>query len=177
MTTTPEDLYDDESDTFGEKYPTPLPQKGDVIFVKDKDDDERQFLHTHFREPQADGYKQAAEIIIDYIKKERLARVDWSGFDSTHWLIYPAYFAYRQSVEVSLKALLKVQKSEGRLPQNEEESITRTHDLVELWGILKPWITARLSKMDSATAAFEDLLMQIHSEDELVTPDALQCEG
>lgn len=157
------------------RYPTPLPVKGDKIFVKDADAD-REFFQKHWpQQPYTDGYRWAADILIRYIRHERdriksmlSAQTDNSEvvpFDPTHWLVMPIYFSFRHSLELSLKALLRAQESDGQLPQNKKKLIKTEHDLLELWKTIQPWALKKLRGLESETEAFQDLLKQIHEED------------
>lgn len=153
------------------RYPSLLPSPGDRVFVKDTDP-ERKSLQDNLKAPHTDGYRWAAGILIEHVNRSRadikralIEQPDEMGLDPAHWLVYPIYFCFRQSIELSLKSLLEVQKAENRLPIDKEKLITTEHDLLKLWEPLEPWVSSKLRGLQEATASFNELLRQIHVED------------
>jgi hypothetical protein len=174
MANTKDDEADDyfltRDEEFATRYPSPLPSPGDKLFVKDQDA-ERKFLHEKFPPPYIDGYKKAAEILLEHVRSERVrARLlseqhpgDSLPFDPSHWLAYPIYFSFRQSIELSLKDLVKTQQAKNPLPEDKEKKVH--HDLKQLWDEIKPWALNRLRGQAEATEAFEALLEEIQCQD------------
>ncbi len=66
------------------------------------------------------GYKRAAEILIDYVLRERI------NLDT---LVYPILFLYRQCIELQLKNLIKC----GSELLDSPKEAPNTHDLRCLW--------------------------------------------
>lgn len=146
------------------RYPSPLPKRGDVIFVKDQDPD-RKFLQEGLGSPYTDSYRFAADILLRHVKQERTT--DSTALDMAHWLVYPIYFCFRQSIELRLKRLLALQKADGSLPADKADLLDNKHDLRELWEPSEPWaMNKRPLVAPEATESFKNLLDQIHAEDE-----------
>jgi HEPN domain-containing protein len=71
------------------------------------------------------GYKQAADIIVDYVKAKR---------GDQDFLVYPILFNYRQYIELALKGILR----DARLLLDEPGGVPPTHNLLDLWREVRP---------------------------------------
>src|ERR1700722_3969676 len=99
MTTDPE--TDDDFDNYQEtRYPHPLAQKGDRVFVKSVDSDrldlERDFSGSS---TYLDAYTWGAETLFASLRP-RVVQPDYSDpviepMNLDHWMVYPIYFLYR----------------------------------------------------------------------------------
>jgi hypothetical protein len=68
----------------------------------------------------ADGYKEAADVLVEYAKENR-SQIDF--------LVYPIVFNYRHYLELRLKELIL----KGRELYDIEETLKTNHNLLSLW--------------------------------------------
>lgn len=109
-----------------DKIEYPLPEKGDQLFIPGRDWWHNACLNylPDDWELYAIGYKQAADVLVEYIKACQ------SHQDS---LVFPIVFLYRQYLELRLKQLIK----DGNHLLDRAEDFEDTHDLEKLWGDCK----------------------------------------
>ncbi len=100
----------------------PWPRKGDRLFKGDADWWNNACLNYEHDQwnMYVDGYKQAADLLVEHVKKAR------SGQD---YLVFPIVFLYRQYIELRLKKLIK----DGNLLFSIPEEFPRHHKVGELW--------------------------------------------
>lgn len=104
----------------------PWPQKGDQLFKADNDwwlnaavDHWNKDFHSY-----AEGYKQAADIIIEYVKAN--PRGSRAPLD---YLIFPVVFLYRQYIELRLKEIILI----GNKLNHNNQGVPTHHRIDELW--------------------------------------------
>jgi len=101
----------------------PEPGIGDQLFKSGEDwwhnaclgylGDEGWFLY-------ADGYKRAADLLVEYVKDARVEQ---------DLLVYPTVFLYRQYIELRLKELIR----DGNRLLDSPEALPQHHRLDQLW--------------------------------------------
>ena len=98
----------------------------------------------------ADGYKRAAELLIESTK----------NIYETNTVIFPILALYRQYVELSLKEIIAYGQyidGKGNIPDNE-------HDLKKLWGCAKNYIITYYQSFEQPSR-IEQLVHEIHDLD------------
>ena len=107
------------------------PSKGMKVFTTDVDWWNQASI-SYYRKPEklslyAEGYKIAGDLIIDYVKKNRIEQ------DA---LIYPMVFLYRHYIELVLKDIIK----DSRKIFDEKVEFPETHKISSLWQIVKGYL-------------------------------------
>jgi len=98
----------------------------------------------------ADGYKRAAELLIESTK----------DIYETNTIIFPILALYRQYVELSLKEIIaygQYLNGKGSIPDNE-------HDLKKLWLTAKNYVVAYYQSFEQLSR-IEQLIYEIHDLD------------
>jgi hypothetical protein len=169
MTTDPEldDNFDYNQET---RYPHPLPQKGDRVFVKSVDPD-RLDIEREFSGPSTylDAYMWGGDFLFASLRPRVVQPDDPGGIepmDLDHWMVYPIYFLYRHSLELQLKGILGVQQAEGGLLPEHEPLVHGGHDLSKLWKAAKPWVERSLpGSLREAFDSFGEMVDEISKHD------------
>lgn len=100
----------------------------------------------------ADGYKRAAEVLIESSKNLNIYEINT--------IIFPILFLYRQYVELSLKEVIAYGQyldSKGSMPDKE-------HDLKKLWLSARNYIVTYYQSFDQLSR-IERLIYELHDLD------------
>ena len=110
-----------ENDTFD------YPQKGEQLFKEIVGDWHNACLY-HFKQDMwvnyLIGYKDAADILVEYIKKSNR---------NLEFIVYPIVFLYRHYLELQLKMIIK----DGYQLLSLDKDYSKCHKLDELWNDCK----------------------------------------
>src|SRR5882724_5173182 len=129
------------------------PKDSDRLFVESN-----WFLDAHpvrdpaeriYRLPM--GYKLAADILIDQAERSVGDRAN---------IIYPALFCYRQSIELSLKRIVREFGVDGKYTQKP------AHDLTDLWQRFAEILNERGMGDSIGLLAAQQLVTEMHLADE-----------
>jgi hypothetical protein len=104
----------------------PWPQEGDQLFTSNGDwwhNACLNFVHDN-GELYVDGYKRAADILVEYVLRNRMY-IDL--------LVYPIIFLYRQYLELRLKELIQ----HGRSLIDDPGDFPKHHNIDRLWKQLR----------------------------------------
>lgn len=140
----------------------PWPKKGQKLFKSSSN----YFQYAHFGWGDVDqqfygyikGYKEAADNLVEIaINSNRIATLD------TH--VYPIIFLYRQFLELAMKSIY-LSYSEHSMKEKIKTIKDVNHDLLKVWGTIKPLIQDSNSKDDTDTVkVVEDYITQFHEFD------------
>lgn len=133
----------------------PWPRKNDELFKSDDDWWHNACLNFTWDnwDLYAEGYKQAADLLIEHIKERR------TNQDA---LVYPIVFLYRQYIELRLKVLIRDGNQLHEIPEN----FPKHHKIDELWKqcrriLEQVWPEGPLEDLD----AVEECIYQFSEKD------------
>ena len=98
------------------------PNKNDRLFIADGDT--IAILNSWLNKDwlYADGYKKAADILIEYIKNKKV---------NADFLVYPIIFLYRHSIEINLKIICE--KGDKLFGFHFTKNFFISHNLIKYW--------------------------------------------
>ena len=147
------------------KMNIPWPGKNDKVFTHGVLGPTQAYLETFkylFNDiPIADGFKEAADVIVDY-----LATGKHTGYPDR--LFFPIAYLYRHSIELYLKSLMQDGIDLGILENDEKnEDLLVSHNLHKLWNKVRVVLEEFWSNGDPNTLiAAENIILQFHHLDE-----------
>lgn len=130
------------------------PKKGDSLLKKPHEYKDSSIIGRGLDYLVAQGYYEIALLGVKEINKTE-------SNEKKDSLIYSVLFNFRHYLEIIIKdSIRRFKKSSGEISSN-QIGYHKTHDLLEIWKILKSYI----AETTEATQAFEKLINQIHSLD------------